>query len=576
VIIMARREQNPTVVGVTQYLDPEYWAWAATDPAAASLLGLGAGAIVAHAVGLLEAAGCEIAEAYGIIHDADEREVWSDVEQATVIEAKPHHIHIVIKFVSRTTSASLLQIATLLGVKAQYVEKPGRGSHAYDNMLAYLTHAKYPEKHQYSPAEVATVRGPDYLGVDGQRRSDWLKGRAHIVKKRAANGLEDLIQKVLTGQITKSQVFLTDELFEIYGRNMRVIDEAFVAYGIRRALRAAVDLKAGAFHTQVVFFTGKSGAGKSLKGEEFIDAVIAQAAQHGLRWEMYNAATNNILDSWNGEEILFLDEARGAAMGAADWLLLLNPYRASPAAARYKNKPQVAPRIVVITAPTSTYEYFFYVRQKGQVDEAMDQFIRRVKVVVTVVRADDDELSCVLQRIGKVPQYQHELLAKDTDGFERRQSFSLEHGPVQTVEHTAVGITAALMLDLAACSQDVPFESGSDWRQLESLVCVETEDHTDREAIRANDNYISSAIAERDAILQAEERRLQYTQQRLEQHRAGQKVDPIRGYERGRDDAYHPVEAYPIYDIDIAPAWSDAEPVWVMPMLMVEPTSSPV
>ena len=53
-------------------------------------------------------------------------------------------------------------------------------------MLSYLTHVKYADKHQYAPSEVATVRGPDYLGIDAQRRETWLKGRAHVKKKIVA------------------------------------------------------------------------------------------------------------------------------------------------------------------------------------------------------------------------------------------------------------------------------------------------------------------------------------------------------------------------------------------------------
>ncbi|MBD4638288.1 plasmid replication-like protein, partial [Xanthomonas citri pv. citri] len=92
-------------------------------------------------------------------------------------------LHAVIKFASRAKSAPLDRLAFGIGVEPQYVEKPGRGRYAFDNMLSYLTHVKYADKHQYAPSEVATVRGPDYLGIDAQRRETWLKGRAHVKKK---------------------------------------------------------------------------------------------------------------------------------------------------------------------------------------------------------------------------------------------------------------------------------------------------------------------------------------------------------------------------------------------------------
>ena len=86
---MAKQENNPTSIGLTQYLDPSYWAWAAEDPNGAALLQQGAEAILAYVVQRLEATGCQVVEAYGIVHDKDEREVWSDTEKALVVEPKP-------------------------------------------------------------------------------------------------------------------------------------------------------------------------------------------------------------------------------------------------------------------------------------------------------------------------------------------------------------------------------------------------------------------------------------------------------------------------------------------------------
>src|SRR5699024_10064368 len=104
VVALAKQENNPTSIGLTQYLDPSYWTWAAEDPNGAALLQQGAGTILAYVVQRLEAIGCEVTEAYGIVHDKDEREVWSDTEKALVVEPKPEHLHAVIKFASRAKS----------------------------------------------------------------------------------------------------------------------------------------------------------------------------------------------------------------------------------------------------------------------------------------------------------------------------------------------------------------------------------------------------------------------------------------------------------------------------------------
>lgn len=475
-VAVAKEENNPTVIGVTQQLDPMFWTWASNDPNGMVLLGQGANAILDYLVQRLQAAGCEVVEAYGINHDKDERRVWNDAQRAHVTEKKPLHIHAIFKFKSRAASAPIARLAAVLGVEAQYIEKPGRGGHAYDNMLSYLTHAKYTDKHQYDPSEVATVRGPSYLGIDAERRDAWIKGRAHIVKKRAAESVEDLRAKVLDGDISMEQILLTDDLYEVYSRHMHEIDEAFVAFGKRRAMRAAVDLKAGKFETQIVFFSGANGSGKSKAAEWFADEIVARAAEHGLRWEVHEAAARNSMDDYGGEEILMMDEARANAMGAADWLLLMNPEKASPASARYKNKGKVAPRLIAITNTTHPLEYFYYVREKGDIDEAMGQFIRRLSLLVTVVAENlgtpDEMRRYFTQRIQSVAPYQHRLETRDGIAW-----FEVDRGFTDPVEHTLEGAKAALALDFASRSRDVPFAQGADWLALEALVANEAAAH---------------------------------------------------------------------------------------------------
>src|SRR5699024_1448218 len=159
----------------------------------------------------------------------------------------------------------------------------------------------------------------------------------------------------------------------------REIDDALSAYGQRRAYRAAAKLRAGAFSTHVVFVHGDAWIGKTRFATDFITEAINAANAHGERRQVYRAAPGNPLDDWRG----------AAVMEASDWLLLLDPYHASPAKARYKNKGEVAPRLIVMTATIEPVEFFYYARQKGNVDEALDQFIRRLASVVKVFRADD-------------------------------------------------------------------------------------------------------------------------------------------------------------------------------------------
>lgn len=455
--MVARKENNPLTIGLMQYLQPDYWSWG-TGPDG-GLLQQGADAILGHVVDRLEGGDCEVTEAYGIVHDKDQRQVWDQQRGEEVTELKPEHLHAVVKFSGRQKSAPLATLADLIGVEPQYVEKPGRGRYAYDNMLAYLTHAKYADQHQYAPSEVATVRGPDYLGVDASRRSDWLKGRAAVKKKRAGEDFEDVRERVLAGEVTREEIMLTDELFDVYARHQREIEDALNAYGQRRAYRAAARLRAGEFSTQVVFIYGESGVGKTRFATGFMGSVVEAAKSRGERWDIYRAATANPLDEWRGQEIIFFDDTRANTMDANDWLLLLDPFNASPARARYKNKSEVAPRLIVITNTKEPVEFFYFARQKGQVDEALDQFIRRLESIVRVYRCGPDtkyEVRPVKE--GKPGDYTLSGVKESVFPF-NPVTVTLRFHPEHSVKRDAEEACQVLTWGLQKCSPDLSLDT---------------------------------------------------------------------------------------------------------------------
>src|SRR5690625_6979506 len=115
-------------------------------------------------------------------------------------------------------------------------------------------------------------------------------------------------ERVHQGEITRDQIMLPDDLFDIYSRHQREIDDALSAYGQRRAYRAAAKLRAGTFSTHVVFVHGDAGIGKTRFASDFIAAAIDAANAQGERWQVYRAATGNPLDDWHGEEVLRSEE----------------------------------------------------------------------------------------------------------------------------------------------------------------------------------------------------------------------------------------------------------------------------
>ena len=195
-----------------------------------------------------------------------------------------------------------------------------------------------------------------------------------------------VVQQILQGKITRSQVMLTDELFTVYSYNDKRIDDAFRIYGEHKAYKALQALQNNEFKVSVFFITGRSGSGKTRFANQFIDTLLAK----NEGWQVCKTAASNPVDDYNGEEILFMDDVRGAAMSATDWLKLLDPYNATPSSARYHNKT-VAARVIIITSEKNPLEFFYYVRTGGgNRSEALDQFIRRIEALVTVIPYSDD------------------------------------------------------------------------------------------------------------------------------------------------------------------------------------------
>lgn len=386
---MARKEAALRCFALAQMLEDDYWNW--TDKEKAELAGARATGhidrVMATITARLNAAGLEVAEAYGILHDKDVREVWDETACATVLEPKNLHIHAAFRF-KDDKGGTLDKIADVVGLEPQYIEKAGRGKFGWDNLLSYLIHAKDEDKHQYKPDEVVSL-GQSYQEIYKARKLDWDKGRAKKSVARAEEGIDELEAKILSGQVTKSQVILTDSYYSVYCHYKRRCDDAFEIYGERRAYKTIQALQAGEFRLSVFFITGQAGAGKTRFAKSFADMLMRKSAQEGEAWRLCQTAATNPMDDYQGEEILLMDDVRGGSLSASDWLKLLDPYNISPASARYRNKVPAC-RCIIITSSKEPLEFFYYCKQiGGDRSEALDQFMRRIQSTVQVIRADE-------------------------------------------------------------------------------------------------------------------------------------------------------------------------------------------
>ncbi len=391
---MARKEAPLYTFMLTQALQPEYWNWDANENVAISNEDHDK---ICEIIKLrLEKVGLTVNAMHSIVHDKDVHKVYDSTVDGLVVDYKTHHIHSLI--VLGGNGSSVDEVALCLGVEPQFIEKKKAGRYGYDNMLSYLIHAKEdPEvKHHYEPTDVITSVGEDYRGIYLQRKLDWSKGAA---KKKAAKVKVDvdwLETEILEGRITDRRIIsLTDEYYDIYARNKKRINDAFDTYFERKIYRTMDAMDRGDFKVSVFYVTGKSHSGKSHFTDDLVESIIQGAKKVlGENWSSCSSAASNPFDDYEGQEILVMDDLRGSALTASDWLKLLDPDRINICSARYSNRT-MACRVIIINSERDLLEFFYYMKGNVGTDggrsEAMDQFIRRILAKVTVYKVPDSE-----------------------------------------------------------------------------------------------------------------------------------------------------------------------------------------
>ena len=319
-----------------------------------------------------------VKEGYIIKHDKDQHSIWDSEKLQNTIKSKAIHVHILLKF---EKGASLSKIALAIGVKSEYLEKLKSGRYGYDNCLAYLVHAKDETKYQYQPHEVVTVRGEDYYSIYHRCMETWVKGRATKKAHETNLSIDWLVEKILAGELTKSNILLTNDYYAIYGQHKRKVNEALETAGERKSYQTIAELEAGKFKKTILYIYAESGSGKTKYCKKLIELLKTIALKYGQKWEYCLTASINAFDEYNGQDILFLDDIRGDSLTVSDWLKLLDPYTISPISARYHNKMGSA-KVIIIT--TTTPFRTFFEQSKGNIDEDSGQFVRRIDYLVNI------------------------------------------------------------------------------------------------------------------------------------------------------------------------------------------------
>lgn len=213
-----KRAASLTTLMLTQDYNPNHWEWSEDERRA-----LGSAKATGKIIlDKLLAAGIEVSEAYAISHDKDEKEMWKFYESPHRKDLVANHIHFVCKM---TDGATLERLADIIGVAPQSIEKPRSGRYAYNNMLAYLIHIKYAQKYQYSPVDVQTLLGRDYLNYYEEYHVKWERARANRIQKTAKISLKELEILIIDGVVTKEDLLFKSEYKYIYAIHKARIDK---------------------------------------------------------------------------------------------------------------------------------------------------------------------------------------------------------------------------------------------------------------------------------------------------------------------------------------------------------------
>ncbi|WP_270290011.1 Rep family protein [Enterococcus casseliflavus] len=377
-----KKQANLSCVMIVQQLEPEFWVgWDESIIKEAKNSNIRP--LMEELVDLFNKNGCEVSEAYGIIHDKDEISVWDQDQMKNIVELKAKHVHVLIKFSKGDTLNSL---AVKAGVAPQYVEKAKSGRYGYDNLLAYLVHAKDQDKYQYSHTEVVTIVGEDYVSIYNRRMETWIRGRATKEAKATNLSVDYLISEILYGKLTKSQILLTNEYYKVYAQHKRKFNDAFDTFGESKSYQTVSDVEAGKLRKSIIYIEAQSGSGKTVLSKNIINVIQTVALKYGeSKWDYCLTASNNAFDEFNGQDILLLDDIRGDSLTVSDWLKLLDPYTISPISARYHNKMGSA-KVIIITSTKSPSDFFAIA--KGNYNEDLGQFFRRIDLLINI--EDDD------------------------------------------------------------------------------------------------------------------------------------------------------------------------------------------
>lgn len=269
---------------------------------------------------------------------------------------KDKHVHIGFVWY---TPATISSIANKLHVAKNFVERIK--SPRFGDYLSYLTHKNAPEKHQYDDSIVQTSI------------IDWKEQRDATLDAKKLKAMESMYPHYLT-MVTKGELKRKDigsKLpAEVYATHRSALDTAFDQ---RNKMEAKMRNATNTVNKIIYFITGKSGSGKTTYAK-------VMATKQGMDYFQVGSG-NDLLDGYQGEECLILDDVRGHNFTYEDLLKLIDPNSISLYKSRYSNK-LITSKLIVLTSIQSLEDFIKDIENSKKEDSF--QIERRISMVLSM------------------------------------------------------------------------------------------------------------------------------------------------------------------------------------------------
>lgn len=311
-----------------------------------------------------------------IIHDCDVNVDGTD---------KEIHVHIAMNFENGKTVNSVRKLLDLYDeTKDQYIQI-FKGKYAKQSLFSYLPHhteEALETKHDYW----------DYLTKPSKCTANFdLKGYIESVENRVK--AKDIDIDYITEQIKNGDIVE----FDMFKRGANKIYELAYQY-FKTKIRDAIEIRNKKIIAQgkrgddvlIAAVCGGTGQGKT--------QVAMDMASKSYRHFYVTGASNDPMQDFMGQEVLIMDDVRPHDFAGGDWLKLLDPYNVTTSVkSRYFNKP-LPVKMIILTIPIPFEVFCANIAKDSDVDEPLDQFLRRFSFVMEV--SDNLEQVCKARQLG--------------------------------------------------------------------------------------------------------------------------------------------------------------------------------